>query len=135
MMLMNRVCVYVQESVEMRKMETSASSTIPAPGSGLENQGRAASMPRLNAELQVTPHLHHTCVCSSLSYMMKIHIIFSIMTFSLVFPVVKFNCICCICICSFDSFCVVLSCCEFKRRYTSVSQTVVHTCPCHCALE
>uniref|UniRef100_A0A8C4HKM8 Voltage-dependent N-type calcium channel subunit alpha n=1 Tax=Dicentrarchus labrax TaxID=13489 RepID=A0A8C4HKM8_DICLA len=35
--------VYVQESVEMREMETS-----------LENQGRAASMPRLNAELQVT---------------------------------------------------------------------------------
>lgn len=47
------VVVYVQESVEMRKMETSVSSTIPIPGSGLENQGRAASMPRLNAGLQV----------------------------------------------------------------------------------
>uniref|UniRef100_UPI0037E75FFE calcium channel, voltage-dependent, N type, alpha 1B subunit, a n=1 Tax=Semicossyphus pulcher TaxID=241346 RepID=UPI0037E75FFE len=43
------------ESVEMRKMETSASSTIPVPVSGLENQGRAASMPRLNAELQSVP--------------------------------------------------------------------------------
>ncbi|GAA6226504.1 voltage-dependent N-type calcium channel subunit alpha-1B isoform X2 [Lates japonicus] len=42
----------IQESVELRKMETSASSTIPVPGTGLENQGRAASMPRLNAELQ-----------------------------------------------------------------------------------
>ncbi|XP_054466984.1 calcium channel, voltage-dependent, N type, alpha 1B subunit, a [Anoplopoma fimbria] len=42
----------IQESVEMRKMETSASSTLPVPESGLENQGRAASMPRLNAELQ-----------------------------------------------------------------------------------
>uniref|UniRef100_A0A3Q3J762 Voltage-dependent N-type calcium channel subunit alpha n=1 Tax=Monopterus albus TaxID=43700 RepID=A0A3Q3J762_MONAL len=40
------------ESVEMRKMEPSASSTLPVPGLGLENQGRAASMPRLNAELQ-----------------------------------------------------------------------------------
>uniref|UniRef100_A0A3Q3MS33 Voltage-dependent N-type calcium channel subunit alpha n=1 Tax=Mastacembelus armatus TaxID=205130 RepID=A0A3Q3MS33_9TELE len=40
------------ESVEMRKMETSVSSTVPVPSSGLENQGRAASMPRLNAELQ-----------------------------------------------------------------------------------
>lgn len=45
----------------MRKMETSASSTIPAPGSGLENQGRAASMPRLNAELQVTPQFSNLC--------------------------------------------------------------------------
>ncbi|XP_031734152.1 voltage-dependent N-type calcium channel subunit alpha-1B-like isoform X1 [Anarrhichthys ocellatus] len=44
--------VVIQESVEMRKMETGASSTIPVPGSGLENQGRAASMPRLNVELQ-----------------------------------------------------------------------------------
>ncbi|XP_028271025.1 calcium channel, voltage-dependent, N type, alpha 1B subunit, a [Parambassis ranga] len=42
----------IQESVEMRKMETSVSSTIAIPGSGLENQGRAASMPRLNAGLQ-----------------------------------------------------------------------------------
>uniref|UniRef100_A0A4W6G325 Voltage-dependent N-type calcium channel subunit alpha n=1 Tax=Lates calcarifer TaxID=8187 RepID=A0A4W6G325_LATCA len=42
----------IQESVELRKIETSASSTIPVPGTGLENQGRAASMPRLNAELQ-----------------------------------------------------------------------------------
>ncbi|XP_037632759.1 calcium channel, voltage-dependent, N type, alpha 1B subunit, a isoform X5 [Sebastes umbrosus] len=48
----------VQESVEMRKMETSASSTIPVPGSGLENQGRAASMPRLNAELQRSHSRH-----------------------------------------------------------------------------
>ncbi|XP_030273730.1 calcium channel, voltage-dependent, N type, alpha 1B subunit, a isoform X7 [Sparus aurata] len=48
----------IQESVEMRKMETSASSTIPAPGSGLENQGRAASMPRLNAELQWSNSRH-----------------------------------------------------------------------------
>ncbi|XP_028433242.1 calcium channel, voltage-dependent, N type, alpha 1B subunit, a isoform X3 [Perca flavescens] len=45
----------IQESVEMSEMETSASSTIPVPGSGLENQGRAASMPRLNAELQSVP--------------------------------------------------------------------------------
>ncbi|KAG8011664.1 Voltage-dependent N-type calcium channel subunit alpha-1B [Nibea albiflora] len=45
----------IQESVEMRKMETSASSTIPAPSSGLENQGRAASMPRLNTDLQSVP--------------------------------------------------------------------------------
>lgn len=44
----------VQEPMEMRKMETSVSSTIPAPESGLEIQGRAASMPRLNIELQVT---------------------------------------------------------------------------------
>ncbi|XP_068454963.1 calcium channel, voltage-dependent, N type, alpha 1B subunit, a isoform X14 [Clinocottus analis] len=43
-----------QESVELIKMETS-SSTVPVPGSGLENQGRAASMPRLNAELQTAP--------------------------------------------------------------------------------
>uniref|UniRef100_A0A3P9H3E9 Voltage-dependent N-type calcium channel subunit alpha n=1 Tax=Oryzias latipes TaxID=8090 RepID=A0A3P9H3E9_ORYLA len=42
----------VQEPMEMRKMETSVSSTIPAPESGLEIQGRAASMPRLNIELQ-----------------------------------------------------------------------------------
>ncbi|XP_024908754.1 calcium channel, voltage-dependent, N type, alpha 1B subunit, a isoform X3 [Cynoglossus semilaevis] len=42
----------VQESVEMRKMETSISSTIPLPGASLENQGRAASMPRLTAEMQ-----------------------------------------------------------------------------------
>uniref|UniRef100_A0A672Z865 Voltage-dependent N-type calcium channel subunit alpha n=1 Tax=Sphaeramia orbicularis TaxID=375764 RepID=A0A672Z865_9TELE len=46
------------ESVEMRKMETSASSTIPIPGSGLENQGRAASMPRLNTELQRSQSRH-----------------------------------------------------------------------------
>ncbi|KAM7392085.1 hypothetical protein PAMP_022721 [Pampus punctatissimus] len=45
----------IQESVEMQKMETSVSSTIAVPGSGLENQGRAASMPRLNAELQSVP--------------------------------------------------------------------------------
>ncbi|XP_047187145.1 calcium channel, voltage-dependent, N type, alpha 1B subunit, a isoform X4 [Scophthalmus maximus] len=42
----------IQESVEMRTMETGGGSTIPVPGSGLENQGRAASMPRLSAELQ-----------------------------------------------------------------------------------
>nr|XP_046241616.1 calcium channel, voltage-dependent, N type, alpha 1B subunit, a isoform X6 [Scatophagus argus] len=47
-----------QESVEMTKMETSASSTIPVPGSGLEYQGRAASMPRLNAELQRSHSRH-----------------------------------------------------------------------------
>lgn len=50
------VSVCVKESVEMRKMETSISSTIPVPGLGLENQGRAASMPRLNAEMQVLFH-------------------------------------------------------------------------------
>ncbi|XP_024115896.1 calcium channel, voltage-dependent, N type, alpha 1B subunit, a isoform X2 [Oryzias melastigma] len=44
--------VVFQEPVEMRKMETSVSSTIPAPESGLEIQGRAASMPRLNTEQQ-----------------------------------------------------------------------------------
>lgn len=53
---------FVQELVEMSKMETSASSKIPAPGSSLESQGRAVSMPRLNAELQVTPHFYYTCV-------------------------------------------------------------------------
>uniref|UniRef100_A0A8C7TEK8 Voltage-dependent N-type calcium channel subunit alpha n=1 Tax=Oncorhynchus mykiss TaxID=8022 RepID=A0A8C7TEK8_ONCMY len=42
------------ESVEMRKMDTS-DSTVPGPGSGLESQGRAVSMPRLNAELQPVP--------------------------------------------------------------------------------
>ncbi|KAG7240047.1 hypothetical protein INR49_028050, partial [Caranx melampygus] len=42
----------IQESVEMQKMETSGSSTVPASGTGLENQGRAVSMPRLCAELQ-----------------------------------------------------------------------------------
>ncbi|XP_034548808.1 calcium channel, voltage-dependent, N type, alpha 1B subunit, a [Notolabrus celidotus] len=47
-----------KESVEMRQMETSASSTIPAPTPGLENQGRAASMPRLNAELQRSHSRH-----------------------------------------------------------------------------
>lgn len=52
--------LYAQESVEMKKMETSVSSRIPFTGSGLENQGRAASMPRLNTELQVTAHLHQT---------------------------------------------------------------------------
>ncbi|KAF3696304.1 Voltage-dependent N-type calcium channel subunit alpha-1B Brain calcium channel III [Channa argus] len=44
----------IQDSVEMRKMETKVSSTNPVPGC-LENQGRAASMPRLNAELQSFP--------------------------------------------------------------------------------
>ncbi|KAK5897494.1 hypothetical protein CesoFtcFv8_010552 [Champsocephalus esox] len=48
----------IQESVEMRKMETSASSTLPVPGSGLETQARAASMPRLNAELQRSHSRH-----------------------------------------------------------------------------
>ncbi|XP_069022297.1 LOW QUALITY PROTEIN: calcium channel, voltage-dependent, N type, alpha 1B subunit, a [Embiotoca jacksoni] len=47
-----------QESVEMGKMETSVSSTIPVLGSGLENQGRAASMPRLNTELQRSHSRH-----------------------------------------------------------------------------
>uniref|UniRef100_A0A3Q4GYT5 Voltage-dependent N-type calcium channel subunit alpha n=1 Tax=Neolamprologus brichardi TaxID=32507 RepID=A0A3Q4GYT5_NEOBR len=47
--------LYAQESVEMKKMETSVSSRIPFTGSGLENQGRAASMPRLNTELQSVP--------------------------------------------------------------------------------
>ncbi|XP_010787620.1 voltage-dependent N-type calcium channel subunit alpha-1B-like [Notothenia coriiceps] len=42
----------------MRKMETSASSTLPVPGSGLETQARAASMPRLNAELQRSHSRH-----------------------------------------------------------------------------
>ncbi|XP_052334580.1 voltage-dependent N-type calcium channel subunit alpha-1B-like isoform X1 [Oncorhynchus keta] len=46
-----------QESVEMRKMDTS-DSTVPGPGSGLENQGRAVSMPRLNAELQRSQSRH-----------------------------------------------------------------------------
>uniref|UniRef100_A0A8C8K9N2 Voltage-dependent N-type calcium channel subunit alpha n=1 Tax=Oncorhynchus tshawytscha TaxID=74940 RepID=A0A8C8K9N2_ONCTS len=36
------------------KMDTSC-STVPGPGSGLESQGRAVSMPRLNAELQPVP--------------------------------------------------------------------------------
>uniref|UniRef100_A0A8C8MMZ6 Voltage-dependent N-type calcium channel subunit alpha n=1 Tax=Oncorhynchus tshawytscha TaxID=74940 RepID=A0A8C8MMZ6_ONCTS len=43
-----------ENSVEMRKMDTS-DSTVPGPGSGLESQGRAVSMPRLNAELQPVP--------------------------------------------------------------------------------
>ncbi|XP_056232741.1 calcium channel, voltage-dependent, N type, alpha 1B subunit, a isoform X4 [Seriola aureovittata] len=42
----------IQESVEMQKMKTSGSSIIPVSGTGLENQGRAVSMPRLSAELQ-----------------------------------------------------------------------------------
>nr|XP_040050753.1 calcium channel, voltage-dependent, N type, alpha 1B subunit, a isoform X14 [Gasterosteus aculeatus aculeatus] len=46
----------VQESVEMKKMETSASGTIPVPGSGLDNNGRAASMPRLNAKQPTVPN-------------------------------------------------------------------------------
>eukprot|EP00063_Salmo_salar_P041143 XP_014015978.1 PREDICTED: voltage-dependent N-type calcium channel subunit alpha-1B-like isoform X10 [Salmo salar] len=46
-----------QESVEMRKMDTS-DSTVPGPGSGLESQGRAVSMPRLNAELQRSQSRH-----------------------------------------------------------------------------
>ncbi|XP_068617016.1 voltage-dependent N-type calcium channel subunit alpha-1B-like [Brachionichthys hirsutus] len=45
----------IQDDVEMKKMETSASSTIPAPGTGLETQGRAFSMPRLNTVLQSVP--------------------------------------------------------------------------------
>uniref|UniRef100_A0A8C7TZV5 Voltage-dependent N-type calcium channel subunit alpha n=1 Tax=Oncorhynchus mykiss TaxID=8022 RepID=A0A8C7TZV5_ONCMY len=44
-----------QESVEMRKMDTSCSTV---PGSGLESQGRAVSMPRLNAELQRSKSRH-----------------------------------------------------------------------------
>ncbi|XP_061585641.1 LOW QUALITY PROTEIN: voltage-dependent N-type calcium channel subunit alpha-1B-like [Cololabis saira] len=47
----------IQESVEMRKMETSISSSITIPDSGLESQSRAASMPRLSAETQ---SVHHT---------------------------------------------------------------------------
>ncbi|XP_068166230.1 calcium channel, voltage-dependent, N type, alpha 1B subunit, a [Antennarius striatus] len=50
----------IQEAVEMRKMETSASSTIPASGAGLETQGRAASMPRLNTEMQRSHSRHST---------------------------------------------------------------------------
>nr|XP_029493342.1 voltage-dependent N-type calcium channel subunit alpha-1B-like [Oncorhynchus nerka] len=46
-----------QESVEMRKMDTSC-STVPGPGSGLESQERAVSMPRLNAELQRSKSRH-----------------------------------------------------------------------------
>ncbi|KAK3538488.1 hypothetical protein QTP86_004645 [Hemibagrus guttatus] len=41
-----------QVSVEMRKMENSA-NTVQQPA-GLEGQGRAVSMPKLNAEMQVT---------------------------------------------------------------------------------
>ncbi|XP_051806602.1 voltage-dependent N-type calcium channel subunit alpha-1B-like isoform X12 [Acanthochromis polyacanthus] len=44
------------EPVEMTKM--AKSSTMPAPGSGFENQGRAASMPRLTAELQRSRSRH-----------------------------------------------------------------------------
>uniref|UniRef100_A0AAV2MPD6 Uncharacterized protein n=1 Tax=Knipowitschia caucasica TaxID=637954 RepID=A0AAV2MPD6_KNICA len=53
-----------QDCVEMVNMETSG-STLPIPGSGLENQGRAASMPRLNAErnqLRLSPGNHLTTV-------------------------------------------------------------------------
>nr|XP_046203639.1 voltage-dependent N-type calcium channel subunit alpha-1B-like [Oncorhynchus gorbuscha] len=46
-----------QESVEMRKMDTSC-STVPGPGSGLESLERAVSMPRLNAELQRSKSRH-----------------------------------------------------------------------------
>lgn len=52
------LCVYVQQSVEMRKMETTVSSAITVLDSCLENQGRAASMPRLNAEMQVEWWVH-----------------------------------------------------------------------------
>ena len=82
-MMVVGLCLCVQESVEMRAMESSASSTIPFPGSDLENQGRAASMPRLNAELQVTPPLHLNCLLHLepfalvlVSFMTKMHIIF-----------------------------------------------------------
>ncbi|KAI3372490.1 hypothetical protein L3Q82_022689 [Scortum barcoo] len=51
----------IQESVEMTKMETSASDAVPVPGSGLDNQGRAASMPRLSAELQPYEALSFHC--------------------------------------------------------------------------
>uniref|UniRef100_A0A8C7UJ42 Voltage-dependent N-type calcium channel subunit alpha n=1 Tax=Oncorhynchus mykiss TaxID=8022 RepID=A0A8C7UJ42_ONCMY len=58
------VCMhaFVYESVEMRKMDTSCSTV---PGSGLESQGRAVSMPRLNAELQVHihPNTHTHIIC------------------------------------------------------------------------
>ncbi|XP_062873915.1 calcium channel, voltage-dependent, N type, alpha 1B subunit, a [Trichomycterus rosablanca] len=44
-----------QVSVEMRKMENSASTIAPA---GLEGQGRAVSMPKLNAEMQRSHSRH-----------------------------------------------------------------------------
>ncbi|KAM6965215.1 calcium channel, voltage-dependent, N type, alpha 1B subunit, a [Aplochiton taeniatus] len=48
-----------QELVEMRKMDPSASSsTEPVVGAVLESQGRAVSMPRLNAELQRSHSRH-----------------------------------------------------------------------------
>uniref|UniRef100_A0A3B3UJX3 Voltage-dependent N-type calcium channel subunit alpha n=1 Tax=Poecilia latipinna TaxID=48699 RepID=A0A3B3UJX3_9TELE len=48
--------LYVQESVGLNSV--SSTVPVPGPGPGLESQGRAASMPRLNVELQVTalPH-------------------------------------------------------------------------------
>uniref|UniRef100_A0A4W5P5X8 Voltage-dependent N-type calcium channel subunit alpha n=1 Tax=Hucho hucho TaxID=62062 RepID=A0A4W5P5X8_9TELE len=46
-----------QESVEMRKIDP-GDSTVPGPGSGLESQGRAVSMPRLNAEMQRSQSRH-----------------------------------------------------------------------------
>ncbi|KAK3514059.1 hypothetical protein QTP70_002897 [Hemibagrus guttatus] len=48
-----------QVSVEMRKMENSA-NTVQQPA-GLEGQGRAVSMPKLNAEMQeFITHIHDT---------------------------------------------------------------------------
>uniref|UniRef100_A0AAX7V4V0 Voltage-dependent N-type calcium channel subunit alpha n=1 Tax=Astatotilapia calliptera TaxID=8154 RepID=A0AAX7V4V0_ASTCA len=48
-------------------METSVSSRIPFTGSGLENQGRAASMPRLNTELQLWGKTTLKCIADWLS--------------------------------------------------------------------
>ncbi|XP_030647621.1 calcium channel, voltage-dependent, N type, alpha 1B subunit, a [Chanos chanos] len=45
----------VQESVEMKKMEHSSHSV---PSAGLEGQGRAVSMPKLNAEMQRSHSRH-----------------------------------------------------------------------------
>uniref|UniRef100_A0A6Q2XZY1 Voltage-dependent N-type calcium channel subunit alpha n=1 Tax=Esox lucius TaxID=8010 RepID=A0A6Q2XZY1_ESOLU len=46
------MCSDLQESVEMRKMDA-GDDAGPGPGLGLENHGRAVSMPRLNAMLQI----------------------------------------------------------------------------------
>lgn len=63
--------LYVQESVGLNSV--SSTVPVPVPGPGLESQGRAASMPRLNVELQVTA-LPHVLNCSECVYKCSIGI-------------------------------------------------------------
>lgn len=47
------ICVPMQEHIEMRKMEPGGNSSAVVTASCVESQGRAISMPRLYAQLQV----------------------------------------------------------------------------------